>query len=86
MNTLRKQPATFIFLIRIEIRSGNAVFAISGGSAVYASRSNFREFDAADNLDHQRSACKIKIIILLVIIALIRHCCLSNANQHVIKM
>jgi len=36
-------------------RSGNAVFAISGGSAVYASnasnasRSNFREFD---NLDH----------------------------------
>ena len=85
MNLLRKQPATFIFIIRIEIRSGNAVFAISGGSAVYASRSNFREFDA-DNLDHQRSACKIKIIILLVIIALIRHCCLSNANQHITKM
>ena len=49
-----------------QLRSGNAVFAISGGSAVYASnasnasRSNFREFD---NLDHHRSAFKIIILV-----------------------
>ena len=46
-----------------QLRSGNAVFAISGGSAVYASnasRSNFREFD---NLDHHRSALKIIILV-----------------------
>ena len=61
---------------KIQIRSGSAVFAISGGSAVYASRSNFRDFDTANNLDHHRSAFKIIILVDID---------LSNPNQKATK-
>ena len=46
-----------ILTIVLITRSGNAVFTISGGSAVYSSRSNFTEFDT-NNLEH-KSAFKI---------------------------